>query len=260
MLIKNKHMASKIQKLIGTWPEHAVRTVAALKKLGYSQDLINCYRYSGWLTSVGEGAVTLSKNEVTLYGAFYALQQDLKLNVHVGGISSLELKGRAHYIRSGRQTVWIFGEVQRLPAWFLKFKWKEKLHLVGDRFHSSYRLEGLEPWSEDYSKVLVSGEIRSMLELLSLAPKEQSIEEAKELMMGLTNAHPKVVQKLLLGCKSVKAKRLFLLLAELCGHRWVERLDRKVINLGKGARHLVSGGKFDSKYQITVPKTLYAEG
>ena len=38
------------------------------------------------------------------------------------------------------------------------------------------------------------------------------------------------------------------------------RLDRDGIDLGKGKRMLVRGGKLDPKYQITVPEDLDAGG
>ena len=34
---------------------------------------------------------------------------------------------------------------------------------------------------------------------------------------------------------------------------WVQKLDVSQINFGKGNRMIVAGGKFDRKYQITVP-------
>ncbi|MBI5624486.1 MAG: type IV toxin-antitoxin system AbiEi family antitoxin domain-containing protein [Elusimicrobia bacterium] len=58
----------------------------------------------------------------------------------------------------------------------------------------------------------------------------------------------------------MKAKRLFLLLAELCEHPWVAKLDLKRVNLGKGKRVLVKDGHLDPKYLITVPFQRYNQG
>ncbi len=257
MLTHGKHMGIKIKQLLDSWPPNGVRAVSALKELGYSQDLLNRYRYSGWLKSIGSGALMRPKDEPTLIGAFYALQQDLKLNVHIGGRSALEIRGRGHYIRQGKQTIWIFGEVGRLPAWFLNYKWDEEIHLVGEKFLEPHLSEGLVSLDSPNSEVLVSNDVRAMLELLSLVPKNQSLDEAKELMGGLTNSNPKEVVKLLKYCKSVKAKRLFLLLAEVCGHEWAKAIDQKQIDLGKGVRHLIPGGKLNKKYQLVVPESIF---
>jgi Transcriptional regulator, AbiEi antitoxin, Type IV TA system len=39
-------------------------------------------------------------------------------------------------------------------------------------------------------------------------------------------------------------------------HAWLKRLKKYEIDLGKGKRMLVKGGKFDAAYQITVPEHL----
>ena len=57
-----------------------------------------------------------------------------------------------------------------------------------------------------------------MVELLARVSDEGSFEEARLIMEGLTRLRPELVQELLGSCRSVKAKRLFLFLADLCGH------------------------------------------
>ena len=257
MLTLGKHKSIKIKQLLESWPSNGVRAVSALKQLGYSQDLLNRYRYSGWLKSLGDGALMRPQDEPTLLGAFYALQHDLNLNVHIGGKSALELRGRGHYVRQGKQVVWIFGEVRRLPTWFFNYKWKEKIHLIGEKFLDFHKLDGLVSFDQANKEVLVSNDVRAMLELLSLVPKNQSFDEAKELMSGLTNSNPKEVAKLLKSCKSVKAKRLFMLLSEVCGHQWASMVDQSQIDFGKGVRQIVPGGKLNKKYQIVVPASIF---
>jgi hypothetical protein len=77
-------------------------------------------------------------------------------------------------------------------------------------------------------------------------------------MEGLVNLSPRRLQKLLEDCKSVKVKRLFFFLADRHAHAWLKRTERGRIDLGKGKRMLVRGGKLDPKYQITVPGDLDA--
>jgi hypothetical protein len=56
----------------------------------------------------------------------------------------------------------------------------------------------------------------------------------------------------------VKVKRLFLAFAARHAHQWVARVveaaDRGDVNLGKGKRSLVPGGKLHPKYLITLPE------
>jgi hypothetical protein len=75
-------------------------------------------------------------------------------------------------------------------------------------------------------------------------------------MEGLVNLSPRRLQKLLKDCRNVKVKRLFFFFADRHQHSWLKRLDKKAVDLGKGKRMLVKGGKLDPTYQITVPGDL----
>ena len=94
------------------------------------------------------------------------------------------------------------------------------------------------------------------MECLYLAPKKQSLLEAYELMEGLNNLRPKLVQELLESCTSVKVKRLFLYLADKAKHDWLNYINLDTVDLGTGKRSVVSHGSYVDKYQITVPKEL----
>ena len=54
-------------------------------------------------------------------------------------------------------------------------------------------------------------------------------------------------------CFQVFLKRLFLHLAERCQPNWLSQLKLETISLGHGKRVLATGGKYDPKYQISVP-------
>ncbi len=252
-------MNTKIQQLLSNWPTGAVRTVSALKRADYSQDLLNRYRYSGWLKSVGDGALAKSGDTPTLFGALFALQHDLKLNVHIGARSALELQGMGHYVRSGKRTTSLFGDKKRLPKWFMNYNWESDIRYSSSGILAAGTQEGLVEYREREICVLISGDIRAMIEILSFAPLEYGLDEAKDLMLGLTSVHPLAAQKLLRQCKSIKAKRLFLLLAEECGHDWALKIDLKGIDLGTGPRNLTPGGRLHKKYLVTVPASVLAE-
>jgi len=95
-------MSTKIQKLLEKWHQGALRTVSVLKELGYSQSLINHYRKSGWINSVAVGLVIRAGYTPSIFSAIATLQNDLKLDVRIDGITALELQGGAHYIRRGK--------------------------------------------------------------------------------------------------------------------------------------------------------------
>jgi hypothetical protein len=64
---------------------------------------------------------------------------------------------------------------------------------------------------------------------------------------------------LLQDCHSVKAKRLFLALAERHHHAWLPHVKLQNVDLGRGKRVLVSDGKLNTKYNITLPADLDAQ-
>ena len=103
--------------------------------------------------------------------------------------------------------------------------------------------------------VTISTPERAIMEVMYGIPRDASFEEAALLMEGLTTLRPRMLQVLLEQCHSVKVKRLFMYLAEDCSHAWVKKLDVSKVDFGKGKRMLVKGGRFNSKYNITVPIT-----
>jgi hypothetical protein len=251
-------MKPTLKNLLSTWPAGTIRSVAALKALGYSQSLITSYRNSGWLTSAGDGAVFRTGDKVTIFGGLYALQQDLMLDVHIGGRSALELLGRGHFVRSSEAQISLFGTTRRLPTWFSEFDWEVKFKYLNISLFDSASTTGLENYNREAFSIKISAPLRAMLEFLSRIPMNHSVEEAKELMQGLTALRVQKVEEALQSCNSYKVRRLFLLLAEECGHAWVKKLDIESIDLGKGPRNLVKNGKLHKKYKITVPASILA--
>lgn len=75
-------------------------------------------------------------------------------------------------------------------------------------------------------------------------------------MQGLAGLRPDPVGRLLQRCRSVKAKRLFLALAERHQHAWLARVPLDGVDLGTGKRVLAPGGRLHPKYLITLPEAL----
>lgn len=106
----------------------------------------------------------------------------------------------------------------------------------------------------------MSSSERAVLEMLDEVPERKTFHQADMLMEGLRNLSPRKLQTLLVDCRSVKVKRLFFWFAEPHNHAWLPRVDRHDIDLGRGKRMLVRGGKLDSKFNITVAENLSAAG
>src|SRR5690606_28575140 len=92
---------SKINRLITQLPTGVVYLSRWLLDNGYSYDLQKAYRKSNWLTSIGNGAMVRSGDNVRYLGAIYALQEYAKTSIHPGGKTALALSGRSHYLEMG---------------------------------------------------------------------------------------------------------------------------------------------------------------
>jgi hypothetical protein len=97
---------------------------------------------------------------------------------------------------------------------------------------------------------------KAILELLAAVPNTISFEYADQLMQGLHNLSPRKLDALLKTCCSIKAKRLFLWLAERHQHAWLKHLTPDQYALGTGKRLLAKGGRLEPTWQITVPKEM----
>ena len=257
MLTMTNQTGSKLQRLLASWPNGAVLTTAGLKGRGYSHVLLNQYRTSGWLVSAGRGALTRAGDQIDWRGGLYALQEQLKLPIHLGGKSALDHQGSAHYLKLGTGSVTLFaGPGTRLPAWFLQHEWGVTVTLYTTNLFSDD--VGLTSENAGGFSIAISSRERAMFEMLYLVPQSETLEEAKLLMGGLTNLRPHIVQHLLESCSSVKVKRLFMLFAEELKLPWVKRLNLDLIDFGTGARTLVKGGKLHPKYHITLPANLFS--
>ncbi len=247
--------AAKINQVLKEWPKNTVATQAWLSDLDVSSKLANWYVGSGWLDRIGKGVYTRPGDQVEWQGGVYTLQKQLGFEVHVGGVTALELLGLSHFIPLGhkRSVFLISNRKERLPKWFLEYRWN------ADIDHRRMTLfDGDHPKSfSEYDcggfQITISGRERALMEQMRIAESNSDFELAYLLMEGLTTARPDVVQELLDNCRSIKVKRMFLWCSETASHEWFKRLDLSRITLGKGKRQLFTGGKYDNKYMITVP-------
>ncbi len=246
----------KLNQLLKKWQKGTVTTKAHLDRLGIYRQLVAKYVHYGWLDRLGPGAFLRSGDHVDWRGAIYALQTQLGMTVHVGGRSALELQGLSHFVPLGRQKsiILVSDQPERLPAWFRNHRWKDSLEhhclslfeRVPDKATATLDCGGFH--------VFMSSAERAVMEQMRLVSTNGEVEHAYQLMEGLSTLRPNVVQELLVNCRSVKVKRLFLWSAETTGHAWFDRLDPSRVDLGRGKRQLYEGGHLNQKYQITVPK------
>ncbi len=245
---------SKLNQLLRAWPLGTVAVTRWLKAQGAYQQLVYEYEKSGWISRVGQGAYVRAGDTVEWSGGLYALQEQLKLPVHVGAKTALQMQGYAHFLPMGMsRSVSLFGTSgTRMPAWFRKYDWGVELRCTTTNLFADVPEAGLTKKELATYTATISAPERAIMEVLYFVPMEESFEEASLLMESLTTLRPRLVQSLLEQCGSIKVKRLFMFLAEASNHIWVKELELSKVDFGKGKRMVVKGGRLDTKYNITV--------
>lgn len=247
----------KITKLLDRHRPGTVCLSPWMEGLGISRDLQKRYRKSGWLESVGKGAFRRPADLVQWQGGLYALQTQAGLAIHVGAMTALAMQGLSHFLRLDGATVYLFSPPKTtLPAWFRNYAWQASIkHVQTSMLPENL---GLLDFEERTFAIKVSAPERAMLECLYLAPDELDLVECFQVMQGLSTLRPKLVDELLQACASIKAKRLFLYMAEKAGHQWFKHLNANRMNLGEGHRRLAADGVYVAKYNLTIPPALAA--
>ena len=271
----------KLNWLQRSLPEGLVADAAWLEKNGYSGALRKKYVAHGWLDRIARSVYRRPAPQLPQEGSekvlswesvVISLQSLLDAHFVVGGRTALELQGFAHYLPSTPQReVHLYGTATR-PGWVLKLKVESRFV-----FHNAKRLfpndvvldvdsEGndlvvrssyvRQRWGKWDCPLVLSSSERAILELLDEVPERETFHQADMLFEGLRNLSPRKLQPLLHACRSIKVKRLFRWFAERHRPPWLNALDRGGIDLGKGKRMLVKGGKLDPKFNITVPESL----
>lgn len=274
---------SKLNQLEKALPEGLLVDASWLERHGYYGSLRSKYVALGWLQQPARRVYRRPRGTISWEQAVISLQTLLEVPIVVGGRTALELQGFAHYLAREQKDIHLYGD--RPPP-----SWLHTLHLpVRFVFHGGKRVfrndpitrgltslswavktgEGatddpsqigttIQPWGHWNWPLTLSTPERAILEMLDELPERESFHQADKLMEGLAGLSPRRLQKLLEDCRSVKVKRLFFFFADRHRHAWLKRIDRQRIDLGKGKRMLVRGGKLNSTYGITVPENLDA--
>jgi len=252
MVDNSKELRFKLNELLSWWPKGAVIPFSLLKEKGYSKQLLDKYKSSQWLASVGKGAYKLFHDKIEWFGGLYGLQA-AGLAIHIGGKTALELQGLAHYLAPKMPRCFLFGVAGlRLPKWFLDYDWEIEVIYHTTHLFPEHLDSGLTDYFHRELTVRISAPERAALEMMYHIPSKQGFDEAFRIMENLTTLRPEVVQELLQNCRFVKVKRLFMYMAEKAVHSWIDELLPERIDFGSGKRRIIKNGNLDKKYLITV--------
>lgn len=276
-----ERIEGKLNQLEQALPEGLLVDAPWLTQHGYSTSLRSQYVSGGWLEQPVRGVYRRPRGSLSWQQVVVSLQTLLEHTLIVGGRTALEQQGYAHYLTHGTGTVHLYGD-KPPPNWLYKLPLDVRFVFHNDRklFRSEPIARGLtslawnlktsqsvstdlthagftvQPWGQWDWPLTLSTLERALLELLDELPERETFHQVDKLVEGLSSLSPRRLQKLLADCRNVKVKRLFFFFADRHRHAWLKKLDRAAIDLGKGKRMLVKGGKFDRTYQITVPEDL----
>lgn len=275
--MQNKNKLNQLQRLL---PEGLVVDAAWLETQGYSRGLRSRYLTSGWLEQPARGSYRRPGGKLSWQQVVISLQGLLQVPVVVGGRTVLELHGFSHYAsRTGSHEVHLYGD-KPLPGWVPKLALAQRL--VHHNARRLFRTHGVadeagrttwRPQEQSFAgEVLAHGGSltrlswgqwdwplglstpeRAILELLDELPQRETFHQVDKFMESLRTLSPRRLQRLLEDCRKVKVKRLFLWFARRHRFSWLPHLEQERIDLGKGKRMIVRGGKLDATYLITVP-------
>lgn len=261
----------KLNRLLETLGDTTLVSSRWLRAHGYPSNLVARYMASGWLQSPARGVYQRKGGKPTWEGLLHTLQQLEQLPIHVGGRFALARRGHEHYLRLGEPATLTLYGAAKLPAWAHKLPLRQRVQACGngpfDWPPPSFSVgtpdtmltaQGLERVADDTSAagVVFSSPERAILELCDEITDGALVHEANAIMQGLATLRPQLVGTLLQHCSSIKTKRLFLALADRNRHAWLEHVNLQTVDLGRGKRELVRGGKLNAKYQITLPADL----
>jgi hypothetical protein len=276
-----KQSEGKLNRLERLLPEGLLVDAGWLRKQGFSSSLRSKYVKNGWLEQPTRQVYRRKRGSLKWEQVVISLQTLLNQNLIVGGRTALDLQGYAHYLIHETKEVHLYGP-KRPPTWVNKlsigvqFVWhnsgqlfrevtprpestlaelssESKQNLLSDPQSTNF---AVQQWGQWTWSIILSSPERALLELLNELPDEESFHQVDKLVEGLANLSPRRLEKLLVDCKSVKVKRLFFFFADRHNHAWLKLLHKEAIDLGKGKRMLVRGGKLNVAYQITVPENL----
>jgi hypothetical protein len=228
---------------------------AWLKEKGFSRSAIDYFLRSGKLKAISAGFYRKPGPQLKWQNIVYSFSL-MGYHMHVGHLSALKYHGFQHFLDfKMNEDVLIYSD-KNIPNW--------PNTIVKNGF---IRQLSRNPFNELYDKGLIdvpfgnwdwpikySTPERAFIEYLATLSMSEEVKAALLMIEVAFNFRPALVQELLMNCKQIKAKRLFLWMAKKNNHKWYKYIDQKKINLGSGKRQIIKGGALDKEFLITVPK------
>ena len=245
---------SKINRLLKSGQKGGLYFSGWLSQQGYSPQLIDRYRASGWLSALSRGVVYRTGSQLSAFGALASYNQQVEKDLRIAAHSALELWGFNHYVPMGKPILVVGMDKKTAPQWMQSALFDREFLPFSSSLLSTSQAVRLR--YQDW-ELPVSMPEQAFMECLLLATKRYDYMDLFYIMEQLTTLRPTVVQSLLEATQHYRIRRLFLYMAEKAGHSWFEDLDTARIDLGTHKLQLIKSGVYVSKYKMTVPQALH---
>lgn len=247
-----------LSQIILSAPSGTLFTTTFLEKHGVSSKLTWWYVRSGLLERFGPKAYTKKGDTINWCNVVSALQNQLMLPLHIGGLSALRLLKLQEEVRSYNNSMMLFANLDtKPPSWLnnLKTYYDFEIHKTS---LFNVRTFGIDELKIEGEILKVSCMERAVMEVLYLSPKYLTLFDTLEITEALENFDHERVQSLLEICQSIKVKRFFLYYADRFWPKLVNKLNLKKINLGEGKRMIGRGGtyRYHPKYMLSLPEKI----
>ena len=254
-----------LKMILNTVPAGFLVDAAWLTARGVAYESLRDYVKRGWLERVSRGVFRRpvsnapAKKEIDWRTCILSAQHIMNYDVHVGGMTALNLQGYSHYLYlGGHPPVSVYGKT--LPKWLHRLPLDASINAHNVSLFSDPSL-GLKNDDVDPSNTLpwdwqlkMSTLERAAIETMDGLPHRESFHMLDMAFQSLTNLRPKLLSALLHSCRKIKVRRMFFAFADRHDHSWRARLNPEEFDLGSGDRALFSGGKMHPRYRIMVPK------
>jgi hypothetical protein len=240
--------AFSFKNALATLPRGVPLDTATLQAHGVSAFRASALARSDWLIHLARGVYMLPGDTLTRDGCLGFLAKRMP-GFHVGGKTALAWRGVQQNV-SFREVLSLWGnQTKPLPGWFTERfdNHYQTTQLFDAKLRKSF---GLQPLPNGHPDVPVSVPERALLELLSDVGKNQSLDEARQLVETLRSLREKTLDELLTHTTRIKVVRLAELLASDLGLPWAPLAKRHSQRLGGGKRWIAvskSGERLDLK-------------
>ncbi len=263
----NSNSSQRSTRLPDSVPDGQLVNRQWLSHRGYKSPEVDYYLRTGGLQAPIRGFYRRPGPELRWQSVLYSLQE-MRFQLHVGGVTALAEQGFTHFVSLNQDRVIHLYGPEKLPVWLEDWHTIQSLPKTPFRFaiHQQTWLKNMPEdcfiqrsfgqwdWQLNYATAELA-----VLEILMELQTETDFLQMDRWFQSLATLSPTRLLTLLKRCPSVKAKRLFGWFAERHQHAWFNKLDWRKVDLGSGKRSLIKGGRFNNRWQLTVPRGLEGE-